>query len=146
MVECNSRKAAIIGCGFVGATSAFALAESGLFSEIVLLDKDRDRAEGEALDLSHGLPFAKPVQIYAGHYEDVSDAAVLILTAGAGQKPRFRKAVAACPRAPRGIHEARAKTAGRTGKIFGRFQLRPRFKRGFERRRHRRYFSGSLGR
>lgn len=87
MVECNSRKAAIIGCGFVGATSAFALAESGLFSEIVLLDKDRDRAEGEALDLSHGLPFAKPVQIYAGHYEDVSDAAVLILTAGAGQKP-----------------------------------------------------------
>ena len=87
MVELNSRKAAIIGCGFVGSASAFALMESHLFSEIVLIDADKDRAEGEALDISHGLPFSKPMQIYAGTYQDISDAAVVIVTAGAGQKP-----------------------------------------------------------
>ena len=87
MVEMNSRKAAIIGCGFVGSASAFALMESGLFSELVLIDADRNRAEGEALDISHGLPFSKPMQIYAGGYEDIGDAAVVIVTAGAGQKP-----------------------------------------------------------
>ena len=87
MVEMNSRKAAIVGCGFVGSASAFALMESGLFSELVLIDADRNRAEGEALDISHGLPFSKPMQIYAGDYEDISDAAVVIVTAGAGQKP-----------------------------------------------------------
>ena len=55
MVEMNSRKAAIVGCGFVGSASTFALMESGLFSELVLIDADRNRAEGEALDISHGL-------------------------------------------------------------------------------------------
>lgn len=87
MVEINSRKAAIVGCGFVGSASAFALMESGLFSEIVLIDAAKSKAEGEALDISHGLPFAKPIQIYAGDYADISDAAVIIVTAGAGQKP-----------------------------------------------------------
>ena len=87
MAELNVRKAAIIGCGFVGSASAFALMESGLFSEIVLIDADKNKAEGEALDISHGLPFAKPMQIYAGDYEDIADAAVIIVTAGAGQKP-----------------------------------------------------------
>ncbi len=83
----NSRKAAIVGCGAVGSASAFALMQSSLFSEIVLIDADADRAEGEALDISHGLPFAKPMQLYAGGYEDISDASVIIVTAGAGQKP-----------------------------------------------------------
>ncbi len=87
MVEINSRKAAIVGCGFVGSASAFAIMQSGLFSELVLIDADKNRAEGEALDISHGLPFSKPMQIYAGSYEDISDAAVIIVTAGAGQKP-----------------------------------------------------------
>ena len=87
MVEINSRKAAIVGCGFVGSASAFALMESGLFSEIVLIDNNKDKAEGEALDISHGLPFAKPIQIYAGDYSDISDAAIIVVTAGAGQKP-----------------------------------------------------------
>ena len=87
MVEINSRKAAIVGCGFVGSASAFALMESGLFSELVLIDNNKRKAEGEALDISHGLPFAKPIQIYAGDYCDISDAAVIIVTAGAGQKP-----------------------------------------------------------
>ena len=83
----DQRKAAVIGCGFVGSSSAFALMQSGLFSEIVLIDADRDRAEGEALDLGHGLPFASPMKIYAGDYGDITDAAVAIVTAGAGQKP-----------------------------------------------------------
>ena len=87
MVELNNRKAAIIGCGFVGSASAFALMQSGLFSQIVLIDADNNKAEGEALDISHGLPFAKPMDIYAGTYENLSDASVIIVTAGAGQKP-----------------------------------------------------------
>ena len=87
MVEINSRKAAIVGCGFVGSASAFALMQSGLFSELVLIDADNNRSEGEALDISHGLPFSKPMQIYSGTYENISDAAVIIITAGAGQKP-----------------------------------------------------------
>lgn len=87
MAEVNNRKAAIIGCGFVGSASAFALMQSGLFSEMVLIDADPMKAEGEALDISHGLPFAQPMQIYAGTYEDIDDAAIIIVTAGAGQKP-----------------------------------------------------------
>ena len=61
--------------------------ESGLFSEMVLIDATKAKAEGEALDISHGLPFAKPMQIYAGEYEDLSDASLIVVTAGAGQKP-----------------------------------------------------------
>lgn len=83
----NVRKAAMIGCGFVGSASAFALMQSGLFSELVLIDSDRDRAEGEALDISHGVPFARPMKIYAGDYDDIVDASVIIITAGANQKP-----------------------------------------------------------
>ena len=83
----NLRKVAVIGCGFVGASSAFALMQSGLFSEMVLIDADRNKAEGEALDISHGLPFARPMEIHAGDYDDISDASVIVVTAGAGQKP-----------------------------------------------------------
>ncbi len=87
MAEVNDRKVAVIGCGFVGSTTAFALMESGLFSEMVLLDVDQARAEGEALDISHGTAFASPMDIYAGTYDDVADAGVIIITAGIGQKP-----------------------------------------------------------
>ena len=83
----NLRKAAVIGCGFVGSASAFSLMNSGLFSEIVLIDSDRDKAEGEAMDISHGIPFARQMKIYAGDYEDIVDAAIIIVTAGANQKP-----------------------------------------------------------
>jgi len=83
----NIRKAVIIGCGFVGAASAFCLMQSGLFSEIVLIDADKAKAEGEALDISHGAPFSKPVKIYAGDYSDVVNASIVIITAGANQKP-----------------------------------------------------------
>lgn len=88
-LECpiNSRKVAMIGCGYVGAASAFSLMQSGLFSEMVLIDADLARAEGEAMDISHGLPFARPMKIYAGDYDDIVDAAIIIITAGANQKP-----------------------------------------------------------
>ena len=83
----NIQKAAIIGCGFVGASSAFSLMQRGLFSELVLLDANQKKAEGEAMDLSHGRPFAHPMKIYAGTYDDISDCALIIITAGANQKP-----------------------------------------------------------
>lgn len=83
----NNRKIAIVGCGFVGSSSAFALMQSGLFSEIVLLDVDRNRAEGEALDISHGVPFIGQIKVSAGDYDDVMDAAIIVVTAGAAQKP-----------------------------------------------------------
>ncbi|MDD3369777.1 MAG: L-lactate dehydrogenase [Lachnospiraceae bacterium] len=85
--ELNHRKVAMIGCGFVGSASAFSLMQSGLFSEMVLIDADRDKAEGEAMDISHGVPFGEPMKIYAGDYDDIVDAAVVIVTAGANQKP-----------------------------------------------------------
>lgn len=83
----NNRKAAMIGCGFVGSASVFALMQSGLFSEIVLIDADREKAEGEALDIAHGIPFARQMKIYAGNYDDIMDAGIIIVTAGANQKP-----------------------------------------------------------
>lgn len=81
------RKAAVIGCGFVGAATAFTMMQHGLFSELVLIDIDRARAEGEAMDISHGLLFAKPMNIYAGDYSDAADASIAVITAGANQKP-----------------------------------------------------------
>lgn len=87
MEKVNIRKAAMIGCGFVGSSAAFALMQSGIFSEMVMIDVNKDRAEGEAMDISHGLPFARPVKIYAGDYDDIVDANVIIITAGANQKP-----------------------------------------------------------
>lgn len=85
--QVDTRKAAMIGCGFVGSASAFALMQSGLFSELVLIDANHDKAEGEAMDIAHGLPFAGQMKIYAGDYDDIVDAAVIIVTAGAAQKP-----------------------------------------------------------
>ena len=83
----DSRKVVVVGCGFVGSSSAFALMQSKLFSEMVLIDADHDRAEGEAMDISHGMAFASPMKIYAGSYDDITDAAVIVITAGANQKP-----------------------------------------------------------
>ena len=82
----NVRKVVIIGCGFVGSACAFSIMQSGLFSEMVMIDSDRARAEGEALDINHGVPFAKPINIYAGDYDDIKNASIIIITAGANQK------------------------------------------------------------
>ena len=83
----NPRKAVVVGCGFVGSATAFTLMQSHLFSELVLLDVNFDKADGEAKDIAHGIPFAGAMKVYAGTYDDVADAAVVIVTAGANQKP-----------------------------------------------------------
>lgn len=84
----NFRKVAVIGTGFVGSSSAFALMQSGLFSEMVLVDVMKEKAEGEAMDINHGAALCNPMNIYAGDYADIKDAAIIVLTAGANQKPR----------------------------------------------------------
>ena len=83
----NIQKCGIIGCGNVGATIAYTLVESGLFNEMVLVDLKEKKAEGEALDIAHGIPFTVPSDIYAGSYEDLKDAYLIIITAGANQLP-----------------------------------------------------------
>lgn len=83
----NFRKVAVVGCGFVGSSSAFALMQSGMFSEMVLIDVMKDKAEGEAMDISHGTSLNAPMNIYAGDYADARDAAITVITAGANQKP-----------------------------------------------------------
>ena len=83
----NPRKVAVIGCGSVGASIAFSLMQRGIFSSLVLVDVDRARAEGEAMDLSHGLPYTAAMTISAGDYGDLADCGLIIITAGAGQKP-----------------------------------------------------------
>ena len=84
-------RVAVVGVGNVGATFAYALLLSGLASEIVLIDKNRAKAEGEAMDLNHAIPFAHPTRIWAGDYADCADAAVIVLAAGALQKPGERR-------------------------------------------------------
>lgn len=86
-IAISTRKAVMIGCGFVGSATVFSLMQSGLFSEIVLIDADKTKAEGEAMDISHGIPLGKPMKIYAGDYDDIRDASIIIITAGANQKP-----------------------------------------------------------
>jgi L-lactate dehydrogenase len=83
----HPHRVAIVGAGHVGATTAYALLLSGLAPEIVLIDLDAQRAQGEAMDLMHAVPFSDPVRVWAGGYEDVDGAAVVVLTAGANQRP-----------------------------------------------------------
>lgn len=78
---------AIVGTGNVGATYAYALLLNRLSSEIVLIDANRARAEGEAMDLNHAIPFAHPTRIWAGDYSDCAGAAVTVVAAGVAQRP-----------------------------------------------------------
>lgn len=78
---------ALIGSGFVGASYAFALLNQGIASELVIIDKNGQKAEGDAMDLSHGLPFAPSMRIWAGDYADCKDADLVVITAGANQAP-----------------------------------------------------------
>ena len=80
-------RVAVVGAGSVGATFAYALLLSGLAAEIVLIDSNRAKAEGEAMDLNHTVPFAHPTRIWAGDYSDCAGAAVTVLAAGGNQKP-----------------------------------------------------------
>jgi L-lactate dehydrogenase len=75
------------GAGAVGATAAYAIMNSGLASEIVLVDVNAYRAEGEVMDLAHGAPFVPPVTVRSGTYEDCANSTVVVVTAGAAQKP-----------------------------------------------------------
>lgn len=79
-------KVGIIGAGSVGSTTAYALMIQGIGSEIVLVDRNREKAEGEAMDIMHGQSFVKPIEVRAGDYSDLEDAKVIIITAGAPQK------------------------------------------------------------
>ena len=82
----GNRKAVIIGAGFVGASIAYALALKDMAREIVLIDIDRNKADGEAQDIRHGIPSIGTVDVYAGDYLDCEDSDLLIITAGRGRK------------------------------------------------------------
>ena len=83
----HERKVVVIGAGAVGTTYIYALLQTGLADEIALIDLDRERVEGEVMDLSHGLPFIPPVSVKAGEYADCADASLIVITAGAKQAP-----------------------------------------------------------
>jgi L-lactate dehydrogenase len=80
-------KIGIVGCGMVGSASAFALVMSGVGREIVLVDLNRARAEAEANDIYHAVPFAHPLTVRAGDYPDFADASVVVIAGGVAQKP-----------------------------------------------------------
>lgn len=77
----------IVGLGNVGATFAYALLLSGMAAEIVLIDSNRSKAEGEAMDLNHAIPFTHPTKVWVGDYGDCAGAVVTVLAAGAPQAP-----------------------------------------------------------
>lgn len=80
-------KIVIVGAGMVGSATAFSLLQTGVAQELLLIDQNRDKAEGEAMDLSHGVPLAYAVQVKAGTYGECQGADIVIITAGAAQKP-----------------------------------------------------------
>ncbi len=82
----NIKKVGIVGCGHVGATIAYTLMESGMFTEMALVDINEAKARGEAMDLNHCLPFLSPMQIYQSSYVGLEDASIVILAAGVNQK------------------------------------------------------------
>ena len=82
-----TNKVAIVGIGNVGATLAYSLTLSGLATEIVLIDRNNHKAEGEAMDLMHTVPLVRPTKIYAGDYKDTQGAAITVVTAGSAQRP-----------------------------------------------------------
>lgn len=92
----------IVGSGFVGATAAYALVMRGVGRRIVLVDQNKLRAEAEADDIRHAVPFSNPLEITAGDYSDLADCKVVIISAGVGQKPG----------------ETRLQLLGRNAKVF----------------------------
>jgi L-lactate dehydrogenase len=80
-------KIAIVGAGYVGSTLAYSLAVAGTVREIVLVDADRGRAEGEAMDIAHAVSFSSPVRVRAGELADTAGALVVVIAAGAAQRP-----------------------------------------------------------
>lgn len=95
-------KIGIVGSGFVGATSAYAMVMRGVGREIVLIDLNRARAQAEADDILHAVPFSEPLNIHAGDYPDLEGCRVIVISAGVSQKPG----------------ESRLELLGRNAKIF----------------------------
>ncbi len=83
----STKKVGLIGTGMVGSSFAYSLMQRGEANELVLIDADAARAEGEMMDLNHGLPFVRPMRIIAGDYSDLSDAEVIVICAGVSQRP-----------------------------------------------------------
>lgn len=83
----TATKVTIVGAGFVGSTIAYTLTSAGIVSEIVLVDVDSARAEGEAMDIEHGSPFFKESLIHAGDYQTAANSDLVIITAGTNQRP-----------------------------------------------------------
>jgi L-lactate dehydrogenase len=79
-------KVAIVGAGSVGTTFAYSLLIQGLVSQMTIIDVNRERAEGEVMDLNHGMPFAYPVRIWSGDYRDCKDADIVVIAVDKGQK------------------------------------------------------------
>src|SRR4051794_39731669 len=80
-------KIGIVDAGFVGSTAGYAVVLQGVCRELVLVDMNRDRAEAEAADIRHAVPFAHAALVQAGDYSDLADSRLVILSAGVGQKP-----------------------------------------------------------
>lgn len=85
--QSHATRIAIVGTGHVGSTYAYALLLNRLSSEIVLIDANRAKAEGEAMDLNHAMPFTHPTRIWAGDFPDCAGAAITMLAAGTNQRP-----------------------------------------------------------
>jgi L-lactate dehydrogenase len=80
-------KVSIVGAGNVGSTFAFSLMLSGLAREIVIIDRNEEKAKGECMDLNHGLSLAQPVDIHSAGFEECTGSDIVVITAGAKQKP-----------------------------------------------------------
>jgi L-lactate dehydrogenase len=87
IIERVSSRIVVVGAGKVGSTFAYALLLSGLATEIVLIDADPARAEGEAMDIAQAVPFSRPTRVRAGSWADCAEAAVTVIAAGSGQRP-----------------------------------------------------------
>lgn len=83
----NFKKIGLIGCGNVGSTIAYTLMQSGLINELVLIDSNTERAKGEAMDIAHSSALASSASVYAGSYNDIKDAGIVIIAAGHNQRP-----------------------------------------------------------
>ena len=83
----KKRRIVVIGVGAVGSTTAYTLLLRNRMDELVLIDANKEKAVGDALDMNHGLPFLSRTRVWAGDYSDCADADIIIITAGAAQKP-----------------------------------------------------------
>lgn len=87
MEKNKTTRVVVIGTGFVGSSYSFALLNQGVAEELVLIDLNKEKAIGDAMDLNHGMPFGSPMKIWAGEYSDCKDADIVVITAGANQAP-----------------------------------------------------------